>query len=45
MRLKDQDDVNLSVGRDEVDLSKGDEKTIEKRVRQPVRWIKGFSKV
>ncbi len=45
MRLRDQDEVDFSVGKDEVVLSKGNEKTIEKKVKLPVRWIKGFSEV
>lgn len=45
MRLRDQDDVNFSVGKEEVVLSKGNETTIEKKVKLPLRWIKGFSEV
>jgi hypothetical protein len=44
-RLRDQDDIKFSVGKDEVVLAKGNEKTIEKKVKLPVRWIKGFSEV
>jgi hypothetical protein len=45
MRLRDGDDVGFSVGKDEVVLRKGGDKTIEKKVKLPVRWIKGFSEV
>lgn len=45
MRLRDEEDVRFSVGKDEVMLSKGVEKTIEKKVKLPLRWIKGFSEV
>ena len=41
-----QSDVKLSVGADEVILEKfGSEKVIEKKVKLPIRWIKGFSEV
>jgi hypothetical protein len=45
MRLRDNEDVRFAVGQDEVALSKGEEKTIEKKVKLPLRWIKGFSEV
>lgn len=45
MRLRDGDDVSFSVGKDEVVLRKGADKAIEKKVKLPVRWIKGFSEV
>lgn len=44
-RLRDHEDVRFSVGREEVVLSKGDEQTVEKKVKLPLRWIKGFSEV
>ncbi len=44
-RLRDNEDVQFSVGRDEVVLRKGGEKTVEKKVKLPIRWIKGFSEV
>ena len=44
-RLRDQEDVQLAVGQDEVTLSRSDEKVIEKKVKLPIRWIKGFSEV
>lgn len=45
MQLRDNDDVRFSVGRDEVVLSRGQEQTTEKKVKLPLRWIKGFSEV
>lgn len=45
MRLRDGDDVDFAVGKDEVVLSKGGTATVEKKVNLPLRWIKGFSEV
>ena len=45
MRLRDDENVQFSVGKNEVVLGKGDEKTVEKKVKLPLRWIKGFSEV
>lgn len=45
MRLRDNEDVQFSVGKDEVILAKGNEQTVEKKVKLPLRWIKGFSEV
>ena len=45
MRLRDNEDVRFAVGQDEVAFSKGNKKTIEKKVKLPLRWIKGFSEV
>jgi hypothetical protein len=46
-RLRDDEQVGLAVGRDGVELERRDEgdTLIEKRVRLPVRWVKGFSEV
>jgi hypothetical protein len=44
-RVRDTDEVRLAVGRDEVTLTKGDEQVVEKKVKLPLRWIKGFSEV
>ncbi|MCA9437783.1 MAG: SWIM zinc finger family protein, partial [Candidatus Omnitrophica bacterium] len=44
-RLRDNEDVRLSVGQDEVALSRSDEKVVEKKVKLPMRWLKGFSEV
>lgn len=43
MRLREGDDVNFSVGKNEVVLSKDDLKIVEKKVKLPLRWIKSFS--
>ncbi len=45
LRLRDNEDVQFSVGKDAVVLSREGEKTIEKKVKLPLRWIKGFSEV
>jgi len=45
LRLHDDEDVQFAVGADEVVLSKGNERTIEKKVKMPLRWIKSFSEV
>lgn len=37
--------VGLNVGADRVELDKGDEKVVEKKVKLPVRWLKGFVEV
>ena len=44
-RLKEQDEVHFAVGKNEVALSRGNEVTIEKKVKLPLRWIKSFSEV
>jgi hypothetical protein len=44
-RIRDDDKVRLSVGAGEVALKRGEESVIEKKVKLPVRWIKGFSEV
>jgi len=45
LRLRNEEDVQFAVGADEVMLSKGNEQTVEKKVKLPLRWIKGFSEV
>ena len=45
LRLRDEEDVELAVGADEVMLSRGEAKIVEKKVKLPLRWIKGFSEV
>jgi hypothetical protein len=37
--------VDLSVGREEVRLERDGDSVVEKKVRLPVRWVKGFSEV
>jgi hypothetical protein len=44
-RLRDNDDAQLHVGREGVELEVAGQKVIEKKVKLPVRWIKGFSEV
>jgi hypothetical protein len=44
-RIRNDDDVWLSVGAGEVALQRGEELVVEKKVKLPVRWIKGFSEV
>src|SRR5215470_16132323 len=43
--LRDDEDVEFAVGADEVMLSRGNQRTVEKKVKLPLRWIKGFSEV
>lgn len=45
MRLRDEDDVRFAVGGDEVVLTQNDDAVVEKKVKLPMRWIKGFSEV
>jgi hypothetical protein len=45
LRIRDNDEVRLSVGADELSLQRGGESVVEKKVKLPVRWIKGFSEV
>lgn len=45
LRIRDQDEVCLSVGREGLELKHADTKVIERKVRLPVRWIKSFSNV
>lgn len=45
MRLQDQDRVEFSVGREAFALTRGEARVVEKKVRLPLRWIKGFSEV
>jgi len=45
MRLRDTENVQFAVGKDEVALTKNEESTVEKKVKLPLRWIKGFSEV
>ncbi|MEW5822144.1 MAG: SWIM zinc finger family protein [Cyanobacteriota bacterium] len=44
-RLKDKDEAWLSVGQEQVTLSRNNESIVEKKVKLPIRWIKGFSEV
>jgi len=44
-RLRDNEEVTFAVGKDEVALARDGQKTIEKKVKLPLRWLKGFSEV
>jgi predicted nucleic acid-binding Zn finger protein len=44
-RLRDDEYVGLAVGRDGVELERAGAKVLEKPVRLPTRWLKGFSEV
>lgn len=44
-RIRQQDDVQFSVGKTEVALESADTRVVEKKVKLPIRWIKGFSEV
>lgn len=44
-RLRNSDECRLSVGGDSVTLLRGDEAVVEKKVKLPIRWLKGFSEV
>jgi hypothetical protein len=44
-RLTDRDDAGFQVGGRGVTLSQGEDKIIERKVKLPVRWIKGFCEV
>lgn len=43
--IRDQDEVKLEVGRDEVAVERAGQKTVEKKVKLPLRWLKCFSEV
>jgi hypothetical protein len=45
LRIRDTDEVRLSVGAGELALQRGGESVVEKKVKLPIRWIKGFSEV
>ena len=44
-RIKPGDKVSISVGADKVVLKQKQKETIEKKVKLPVRWLKGFVEV
>jgi hypothetical protein len=44
-KVRDSDRVTLSVGCDAVELARGDEVVVERKVALPVRWLKGFVEV
>lgn len=43
LALRDGETVRLSVGPGEVVLTRGNARVVEKKVKLPLRWIKGFS--
>lgn len=43
LALRDGEDVRLSIGTDEVVLTRSDQRVVERKVKLPLRWIKGFS--
>ena len=45
LRLRDEEEVQFSVGANEVALARGNQRIVEKKVKLPLRWIKGFSEV
>jgi hypothetical protein len=44
-RLGEQDGARLAVGSDRVELERGEQCLVERKVKLPLRWIKGFSDV
>ena len=44
-RVRDHDDLSIAVGPDEVMLKNGFEHTVERKVKLPLRWLKGFVEV
>lgn len=44
-RLRTSREASLSVGRDGVELTHSGETVVEKKVKLPIRWLKGFSEV
>jgi hypothetical protein len=44
-QVRQNDPVRLAVGAEGVHLTRADQKVVEKKVKLPVRWIKGFTEV
>jgi hypothetical protein len=44
-RVRDADQVGMAVGSSVVSLSRGGESVVERKVKLPVRWLKGFTEV
>jgi hypothetical protein len=44
-RVRPDEDVRLAVGRDEVALSRAGDTTVERKVKLPLRWIKGLGEL
>lgn len=43
--IRPSDEVRLAVGAEEVKLTRAASSTVEKKVKLPVRWLKGFTEV
>ncbi len=44
-KVRDRDEVDLAVGADAVELARGGETVVERKVPLPVRWLKSFCEV
>ena len=44
-QIRDDERVGLAVGTDEVTLLRGQEQIVERKVKLPIRWLKGFVEV
>jgi hypothetical protein len=44
-RVRDSDRVAVSVGTDRLEFSRGDNAIVERKVKLPTRWLKGFVEV
>jgi hypothetical protein len=44
-RIRDSDEVQLAVGTDSLELARGAQPIVERKVALPVRWLKGFVEV
>lgn len=44
-RVRDSDELGLAIGAHSVELSRGSDTVVEKKVALPLRWLKGFVEV
>jgi hypothetical protein len=44
-QVRDTDDLGLAIGADSVEVSRGAETVVERKVALPIRWLKGFVEV
>ncbi len=44
-RVRDGDTVGLAIGAESVELSRGTDRVVERKVTLPLRWLKGFTEV
>jgi hypothetical protein len=44
-RVRDSDDLGLAIGAGSVELSRGRESVVERKVALPLRWLRGFVEV